>query len=355
MSETILTGPVEIIGVGLVGASLGLALRRHGIDVLLTDINPDHVRTASGLGAGRPRTADDLPELVVVAVPPAYLGATIRAALDETDAVVTDVGSVKVAPLKAVVDHVDAARYVGSHPMAGTERSGPLTASADLFEGRPWAVAPHDASDPEAILLVEALARLVGAVPKRFDAEDHDEAVARISHLPHLMAAVVAGGLLQAPDRHVELSGPGVRDVTRVAGGDSELYSQILVNNPEPLIELLTEARRDLAHVIDALRGGDIGAIQRVLAEGNEGVGRIPAKHGGPPRALAELWITVQDRQGELARLFADAADLGVNIEDVRIDHEPERPVGLVHIWVEESGADAVLEALNGRGWPAHR
>ena len=355
MAEALLTGPVEIIGVGLLGASLGLALRRHGIDVLLTDINADHVRTASGLGAGRPRTPEDLPELVVVAVPPTYLGATIRTALDETDAVVTDVGSVKVAPLKAVADHIDAARYVGSHPMAGTARSGPLTATADLFEGRPWAIAPHETSDPEAILLVEALARLVGAVPKRFEAEDHDEAVARISHLPHLMAAVVAGALAQAPTRHVELSGPGVRDVTRVAGGDAELYSQILSNNPEPLIELLTEARRDLAHVIDALRGGDIGAIQQILTVGNQGVDRIPAKHGGPPRPLAELWITVQDRQGELARLFADAADLGVNIEDVRIDHEPERPVGSVRIWVEESGADAVLDALNGRGWPAHR
>ena len=355
MPEAILTGPVEIVGVGLLGASLGLALREQGIEVLLSDINPDHVRTASGLGAGRVRTADDLPELVVVAVPPAYLGDSIRRALDETDAVVTDVGSVKVAPLKAVSGHVDVARYVGGHPMAGNERSGPLAATADLFVGRPWAIAPHDASDPEAILLVEALARLVGAVPKRFDPEDHDEAVARISHLPHLMAAVVAGGLVDAPDRHVELSGPGVRDVTRVAGGAAELYSQILTNNPEPLIEFLTQARRDLAHAIDALRGGDIGAIQQLLAVGNAGVGRIPAKHGGPARTLAELWVTVQDRHGELARLFADAADLGVNIEDVRIDHEPERPVGSVHIWVEESSAEAVLDALNGRGWPAHR
>ena len=355
MAEAILTGPVEIIGVGLLGASLGLRLRQHGVEVLLSDVNPDHVRTATGLGAGRPRTAEDLPELVVVAVPPTYLGETIRLALDETDAVVTDLGSVKMAPLKAVADHIDAARYVGSHPMAGTERSGPLAASADLFEGRPWAVAPHETSDPEAILLVEALARLVGSVPKRFDPEDHDEAVARISHLPHLMAAVVAGGLVDAPDRHVDLSGPGVRDVTRVAGGSAELYSQILTNNPEPLIEFLTQARRDLAHAIDALRGGDIGAIQQILATGNAGVGRIPAKHGGPARTLAELWITVQDRQGELARLFADAAELGVNIEDVRIDHEPERPVGSVHIWVEESSADAVLDALDGRGWPAHR
>lgn len=355
MAEVPLTGPVEIIGVGLLGASLGLALRKHGIEVLLSDLNPDHVRTATGLGAGRARTADDLPELVVVAVPPSYLGQTIRRALDETDAIVTDVGSVKVAPLRAVADHRDVARYVGSHPMAGTERSGPLTATADLFVGRPWAIAPHGGSDPEAILLVESLVRLVGAVPKRFDPEDHDEAVARISHLPHLMAAVVAGGLVGAPDRHVELSGPGVRDVTRVAGGSPELYSQILTHNPEPLIELLTLARRDLAHAIDALRGGDIGAIQQLLSTGNDGVGRIPAKHGGPARTLAELWVTVQDRQGELARLFADAADLGVNIEDVRIDHEPARPVGAVHIWVEESSAAAVLDALNGRGWPAHR
>src|SRR5690606_9548356 len=127
-----------------------------GLEVLLTDASADHVRTASGLGAGRPRTERDEPQLVVVAVPPDALGPAVRAALDAAgpDTVVTDVGSVKEAPLRAAVGHSAAERYVGSHPMAGTEHSGPITASAALFEGRPWAVTPGPGVAPFAVQIV---------------------------------------------------------------------------------------------------------------------------------------------------------------------------------------------------------
>src|SRR3954454_16187614 len=135
MSE--LTGPVEVVGTGLLGTSIGLALRRAGVEVLLADTSPDHLRTASGLGAGRPATNEDRPQLVVVAVPPDHLGGVIGQALEKSaayGAVVTDVGSVKPGPLAAVADVVGVERYVGSHPMAGSERSGPLAASAALFD-----------------------------------------------------------------------------------------------------------------------------------------------------------------------------------------------------------------------------
>ena len=152
-----LTGPVEVVGTGLLGTSIGLALRRAGIEVYLADESADHLRTASGLGAGRPATAADEPQLVVVAVPPDHLGPVIRRALELTaayGAVVTDVGSVKSGPWALVADLPGVERYVGGHPMAGSERSGPLAASAALFDGRPWAVTPHDRSDPDAVALV---------------------------------------------------------------------------------------------------------------------------------------------------------------------------------------------------------
>ncbi len=141
----LLTGPVEIVGAGLLGTSIGLACRRAGIEALLSDVSDEHVRTASGLGAGRPRRDDDRPQLVVVAVPPDHLGAEIVAALRRTDAVVTDVGSIKSEPERVVKEQAPdlAERYVGGHPMAGSERSGPLAASAALFDGRPWAITPH--------------------------------------------------------------------------------------------------------------------------------------------------------------------------------------------------------------------
>jgi len=353
MSE--LTGPVQIIGTGLLGTSIGLALRRAGMDVLLADASADHLRTASGLGAGRVAATGDRPQLVVVAVPPDSLGHVISRALETTDAVVTDVGSVKTRPL-SVVDHVAGIeRYVGSHPMAGSERSGPLAASAALFDGRPWAVTPHDGSDPDAVELVEQLATLCGAVPVRLTPAEHDRAVAHTSHVPHLLSSLVAGQLLDAPREHLSLSGQGVRDVTRIAAGDPALYAQIVSANSDQVLALLLSVRDRLDDVIAALDGGDRDALDEVLRAGVAGTRAIPGKHGGPPRATESLYVAVPDHPGELARLFADAGDSGVNIEDVHIDHDPGRPVGLLELTVEEGRAEHLIASLEAKGWVTHR
>ena len=350
-----LGGPVEIVGTGLLGTSIGLALRRAGVEVLLVDESPDHLRTASGLGAGRPKTEGDLAQLVVVAVPPDALGGVIGRALETTSAVVTDVGSVKSRPL-GVVDHLAGVeRYVGSHPMAGSERSGPLAASASLFDGRPWAVTPHDTSDPAAVALVEELARVCGAVPVLLSPAEHDRAVAHTSHVPHLLASLVAGQLLGAPREHLSLSGQGVRDVTRVAAGDPTLYGQIVSANSDQVLALLLSVRDRLDAVIEALDTGDRASLDQVLRDGVAGTRAIPGKHGGPTRATESLFVAVPDHPGELARLFADAGASGVNIEDVHIDHDPGRPVGLLELTVEEGRAEQLLASLESKGWVTHR
>lgn len=352
---SMLTGPVEVVGTGLLGTSIGLACRRAGIEVLLTDASPEHLRTASGLGAGRPRRPDDRPQLVVVAVPPDHLGTEIARALAETDAVVTDVGSVKTGPLEAVAGRPGVERYVGGHPMAGSERSGPLAASAALFDGRPWAVAPHDASGPDAVTLVEELVRLCGAVAVRLSPEEHDRAVARTSHVPHLLASLVAARLADAPDQHLALSGQGVRDVTRVAGGDPTLYGQIVAANAAAVLDLLGQVRGQLDTLIAAVAAADREGLEGVLREGVAGTLAIPGKHGGPVRPMRSVFVSVPDHPGELARLFADAGASGVNIEDVHIDHDPGRPVGLVELLVDETRAEHLLGSLESRGWVTHR
>jgi prephenate dehydrogenase len=355
---TDLIGPVEVVGTGLLGTSIGLALRRAGIEVYLADESADHLRTASGLGAGRPATSGDQPQLVVVAVPPDHLGPVIRRALELTaayGAVVTDVGSVKSEPLAAVADVAGVERYVGGHPMAGSERSGPLAASAALFDGRPWAVTPHETSGAEAVELVEALARLCGAVPVRMSPVEHDRAVARTSHLPHLLAALVAGRLADAPTDHLALSGQGVRDVTRVAAGDPALYGQIVAANSAAVLDLLTEVRDRLDAMIGAVEAADRDALRAVLEEGVAGTLAIPGKHGGPTRPTRSVFVSVPDHPGALARLFADAGASEVNIEDVHIDHDPGRPVGLVELLVEEGRAEHLLASLESRGWVTHR
>jgi prephenate dehydrogenase len=354
-----LTGPVEIVGTGLLGTSIALALRRAGIEVLLSDASTEHVRTASGLGAGRPRTADDRPQLVVVAVPPDLLGPVITEALARTagidGAVVTDVGSVKTAPLVALAGNPEASRYVGSHPMAGSERSGPLAASAALFDGRPWAITPDPAADPAAVALVEQLAGLCGAVTIRLTPAEHDRAVARISHVPHLLAAIVAGRLADAPADHLALSGQGVRDVTRVAAGSPTLYGQIVSGNAAAVGELLVEVRAELDRLIAAVSQGDRVGLEDLLVQGVAGTQAIPGKHGGPVRPTRSVFVSVPDHAGELARLFADAGEIGVNIEDVHIDHDPGRPVGLVELVVDDTRAEHLVGSLESRGWVTHR
>lgn len=360
MQEGALTGPVLVVGAGLLGTSIGLALRRRGVEVLLRDVNPRNVTIASGVGAGvdAGSAAGTRVQLVVVAVPPDHLADEIVTALGEGEAFVTDVGSVKGAPLRAVAERVtaqDLTRYVGSHPMAGSERSGPFAASGALFDGRPWAVTPHATAAPEAVETVTALALACGATPVRLDPEEHDEAVARTSHLPHLLAALVAGRLTDAPASHLALSGQGVRDVTRIAAGDPVLWQQIVAGNAEAVAELLAAVRADLDGLLDAVRTGDRAGVASLLERGVAGTEAIPGKHGGPAVPSASVYVTVPDHPGELARLLADAGEIGVNVEDLRIDHDPARPVGLVELTVAADRAEFLTESLQGRGWTTHR
>jgi prephenate dehydrogenase len=239
--------------------------------------------------------------------------------------------------------------------MAGGEQSGPLAASETLFDGRPWAVTPHPGSTVEAVDLVEELIALCGATKVYLTPDEHDRAVARTSHVPHLLASLVAARLAGAPENHLFLSGQGVRDVTRVAAGDPGLYSQIVAGNAEAVLTLLGEVRDQLDDVIGAVRDGDRAALRTVLESGVAGTRAIPGKHGGPSRPTAPVWVSIPDSPGALARLFADAVASEVNIEDIRIDHDPGRPTGLVELTVEEGRAERLLRSLESRGWVTHR
>ena len=355
--RALLHGPVHVVGAGLLGTSIGLAVARAGLEVWLTDSSREHVRTASGLGAGVPAPATGVPQLTVVAVPPDHIAQAVATALDR-GGVVTDVGSIKSLPLAMVADRVEEAQlrdYVGSHPMAGSERSGPLAATAALFDGRPWAVVPHVHSDAAAVALVEALALVCGAEPVRLSPVEHDRAVARTSHLPHLLAVLTAGQLAEALPEHLSLSGQGVRDVTRIAAGDPDLWGQILTANHAAVGELLTEVQGELAHLRTVLDRGDDDALREILARGVTGTQAIPGKHGGPVIAMASVFVSVPDHPGELARLFADVGEIGVNIEDLHIDHDPGRPVGLVELVVADVAAETLRTSLESREWVTHR
>ncbi|MFD7155422.1 prephenate dehydrogenase [Kribbella sp. NPDC059898] len=352
---TELRGPVRIVGTGLIGTSIGLALARLGVVVELVDGNPDNALMAERIGAGS-RLVEIEPQLVVVAVPPDHVGAVVAEQLEHTTAVVTDAASVKSKPLADARGLTqDVSRYVGSHPMAGSERNGPLAARADLFDGATWAITPHDSSDPDAVDLVRRLAEACGARTVEMSVADHDLGVARVSHLPHLMSALAAGTLADAPSSHLELSGQGVRDVTRIAAGDPRLWTQIVSANSTALTGLLEQIRGELDRLLVALGKEEAGEeLTAILGQGVSGAIRVPGKHGAPHIDLVTVLVTIPDRPGQLAKLFADAAESGANVEDLRIDHSPGRPVGEVELAVKPGTVDQLVEALTTRGWVVH-
>lgn len=350
---------VLVVGTGLLGTSVGLALRRAGIDVRLRDTKAEALAEAVRLGAGRPSEPDDAPAaLAVVAVPPEIVGDVVADLLEGGDAhYATDVASVKALPRDRVRARLaESGRYVGSHPMAGREISGPGAALADLFEGRPWVLCPDEHTDQQAVTRALAVARLVGAAPVTMTIEDHDAAVALVSHTPHLMAVLMAARLVDAPAHEVRLAGPGVADVTRIAAGDPGLWTEILAANARAVRAVLTDLRHDLERVLSALDTPDSARAElyQMMRAGVDGRSRLPGKHGAAHTEFVTVGVIVDDRPGQLARLFADVGAAGANVEDVRIDHSPGQPVGLVEIDVRP-GTDAALRvALTERGWNVH-
>ena len=347
-------GPVLIIGTGLVGASVGCALTVAGEEVHLRDRVLSHARVAASRGAGQVENIDSAAvALVVAAVPPRVLPGVLSASLAEfPNATVTDVGSIKQGVLTALeADGLELRRYVGSHPMAGSHLAGPITATPDLFINRSWVVTPHATATPGAVDTVIALAETCGARTVLMDPQEHDRAVAAVSHLPHAVSAMVAAGLNGRPVEHLALAGQGVRDVTRIAAGDPVLWEQILAGNSvavgQELVALgerLSEFGRRLAADSD---------IQELLEAGRRGTQAIAGKHGRAPRDYAVLTVEIPDTPGSLARLFADADDAGVNVEDIAIEHDDVRQVGRLKIEVLPEQAEPFAVFMRNRGWHA--
>ena len=346
-------GPVRVVGTGLLGASVGLGLRALGVDVVLADPSRTSLALACDVGAGRlPRPGDEV-RLVVVAAPPDVAAEVVVAELAaHPAAVVTDVASVKGAVLAEIrASGADLRRYVGSHPMAGSERTGPTAARPDLFAGRPWVVVDSGESAPEALLAVRSLAVDLGASPAHLDAGAHDAAVALVSHVPQIASSLVAARLAGADPAALDLAGQGLRDVTRIAAGDPALWTSILALNAPAVAPVLRELRADLDHLITALEAGSLGALAAAIAAGNTGSARIPGKHGGARRSYDVVTVLVPDRPGELARLLADVGAAGINLEELELAHGAHQPVGLAALSVAGGARERLESELAALGW----
>ncbi|MEU0051766.1 prephenate dehydrogenase [Streptomyces sp. NPDC006184] len=352
-----------VIGTGLIGTSAALALARRGVAVHLADHDPDQARTAAALGAGTDEAPEGPVDVAIVAAPPAHVARVLADAMRRGVARgYLDVASVKGGPRRELeAAGLDLRAYLGTHPMSGREKSGPLAATADLFEGRPWVLTPTRDTDTEVLNLALELVSYCRAVPVVMDADAHDRAVALVSHMPHLVSSMVAARLEHAEEAAVRLCGQGIRDVTRIAASDPRMWIDILSANPGPVADLLSDVAADLGETVRALRAlqspdddkrrsGSAG-VEDVLRRGNAGRVRVPGKHGSAPRVYETVVVLIDDQPGQLARIFADAGQAGVNVEDVRIEHATGQQAGLVQLMVEPQAAAALREALRERGW----
>jgi len=369
---------VLVAGTGLIGTSIALALRDKGAEVWLSDADPGTAKLAADLGAGTVvpdlRDAKGIADIAVLAMPPAVVGRELAAAQEWAVAdVYTDVASVKVLPARQARElNCDLETYVPAHPLAGSERQGPAAAQADLFLGRTWALCPLRETADDALDAVTALAVACGADPVVTDPETHDRWVALVSHAPHLVAVAMAARLAPSsvPADALKLAGQGLRDVTRVAAGDSALWTQILAANAAPVAEVVAAVAEDLAAVARLLARlppvltnpgspttGTAGAegVTGLLDRGRSGTRRIPGKHGGKPRNFTIVQVVLADRPGELARLFNAAGAAGINIEDIRLEHSPGLPVGVAELSVRPDQAGPLLDAMEAGGWPVRR
>jgi prephenate dehydrogenase len=354
---------VLVIGAGLIGTSVALALREHGGEVFLSDHDPATARLAADMGAGTAvpdlRDAKGIADVAVLAVPPAFVAAGLAHAQDCAVAdVYTDVASVKALPVRQAREAgCDLEAYVPGHPLAGREKHGPAAARADLFLGRTWALCPLPENTPAAVDAAAGLVAACGADVVRVDPATHDQWVALVSHAPHLVSVAMAAQLAgqSAPAAALRLAGQGLRDVTRIAAGDPELWAQILAANAAPVAQVLQAVADDLAQAAQALGAAGGQSVAGLLDRGRAGVARIPGKHGGKPPELTVVQVVIADQPGELARLFAAAGAAAVNIEDIRIEHSPGLPVGVAELSVRPAEVARLLDAMDAGGWPVRR
>ncbi|MFG2946174.1 prephenate dehydrogenase [Streptomyces adustus] len=284
-----------VVGTGLIGTSIALALRGRGVTVHLIDADPETARAAADLGAGVVGTPREPVDLAVIAVPPRHVAAALRQ--HQRDALAhdfTDVASIKELPQReAAQAGCDLTRYVGGHPMGGREQSGPLAAHGELFHGRPWVLTPSAHTRTQAVERARELAELCEARPVVMAHSEHDRAVALTSHVPHLVSSLLAGRLLHGEPSQLALAGQGLQDITRLAAGSADLWTDILSSNAVAVADLLVGFAEDLDRVADALRklSSADGPEQRrvhtdrlttALVRGVQGRARIPVRTPAP-------------------------------------------------------------------------
>jgi prephenate dehydrogenase len=342
---------VLIVGAGLIGTSIGLALKAAGASVDFVDVDAKAELLANDLvKSGKSQN----PDLVIIATPPsAFKSAIEREATLNPKAILMDIGSVKTKPIVEVSTLEGLAyRFCGTHPMAGREVSGAVSARADLFLDRAWVITPTVETSAEAKAMALEVIAACGAQPVEMSAEDHDQRVALISHLPQTISSLLAAQLSNSSPEALALAGGGLRDTVRIAGSDPKLWGEILGANEAALLPLLISLQSDLSDLISAASGP--AKWESLVAAGRAGKSAIPGKHGGKSREYSYLPIVIDDRPGQLGSLFNACAKADVNIEDLALEHSPGQLTAVITLAIAPEDIERLSEFLTKDGWNVH-
>jgi len=355
---------VAVLGTGLIGGSIGLALAQRAIEVVGFDVSGERCERARELGAVASvapslHAAVKGADLVVVAVPVGHIATVAVAAFDAGAAIVTDVGSVK-AP---VVADVVAARpdrapwFVGGHPMAGSEQDGVEGADPDLFVGASWVLTPTTETDAAAFTTVRSVVGLLGAEAIEVEPERHDALVALVSHVPQLAASTLMDLASAGGGEHrvlMRLAAGGFRDMTRIAAGHPGIWPDILTANRDAVLSALDGYLHSLGEVRALVSSGDREGLLDMLKRARIARRNLPV--GTPPvEELVELRIPVPDRPGVIAEVTTLARRLDVNIIDIEIAHSGEGGAGVIVLVAAATGAEELESGLQELGYHVAR
>ena len=339
----------NVIGLGLIGGSIALGLRQQGWHVSGDDSDDRIVEEAFGLGAIDASGIDPEAEITFVAVPVLSIADQVKRALTETGGAVTDVGSVKGALCRTIDDR----RFIGGHPMAGSELDGLDGAQADLFGGAVWVLTPVRDADDATFALVATVIASLGAEVVAIGPERHDHLVAVVSHVPHLTAATLMGLASERAEEHaalLRLAAGGFRDMTRVASGRPGIWLDICAENRTAIIGALDELIDGLGQVRRIIDTDDRDALLARLQQARQARTNLPTRvvH---PEDLAEVRIPIPDRPGAAAEVFTLAAELSVNIASFEVVHVVESNRGVAVVLVDQAVADVFRGGLLARGF----
>lgn len=344
---------IKVIGAGLIGTSLGLQMKSQGCAVEMIDIDLNNAKLAQELVKG---VALDDPEMVIVCVPAAVTADVVLQMLkDYPEAIICDLASVK----SNVINQVYALsgvhqNYVSLHPMAGREISGVESARADLFQGRAWIGIDSGNLEPKIKAKVVELAQICGGSIYWMSAGEHDLAVAQISHLPQILSSLLGTQLTNISPDILNLAGAGLRDVVRLAASDAKLWGQIVTMNSDVLTPLLENTITQLTQLKNSIDEGNAGEIADFFKKGKVGKQKIPGKHGGVARQYSYLPIVIDDKPGELARIFILCSQISVNIEDLTIEHSPGQETGLITLALNQDDGEKLSSHLESAGFAVH-